>query len=144
MRGLCRLHQRLGPYRHHTSQTSFCANSARSMQELEAFRHVAASIPTENGTQMETCIAQTMRFSDKAVGHCREGEHSHVACGWQAPEIGKCARDANVSKLRKQVELCSGSESRSPRFEFKANYSDKRCCPTQNKQSCCVLCRTET
>ena len=75
VRGLCRLHQRLRPYRHHTSQTSFCANSVRSMQELKAFRHVATAIPTENGTQMETCIAQTMLFSDRAVGHCREIEH---------------------------------------------------------------------
>ena len=100
VRGLCHVHLRLGPYRHHTSQTSFCSNSVRHMQELEAFRHAAACIPTENETQMETCIAQTMLFSDRSVGHCREGEHSHVACGWQAPKIGKCARNANVSKLR--------------------------------------------
>jgi len=49
---------------------------------------------------MGTCIARTMLFSDRAAGHCREGQHSHVACGWQAPQIGRCARDANVSKLR--------------------------------------------
>ena len=34
VRGLCHLHLRLGPYRHHTSQTSFYSNSARHMQEL--------------------------------------------------------------------------------------------------------------
>ena len=32
-----------------------------------------ACIPTGNGTQMETCIAQTMLFSVRIGGHCREG-----------------------------------------------------------------------
>ena len=69
------------------------------MQELEHFYHAAAFIPSENGKQMGTRIAQTILFSDTADGHCRQGQQSQVACGWQALEIGRCARDANASEL---------------------------------------------
>ena len=71
-----------------------------NIQELDTFRDAAASISTENGKKIETCIALATPFSEKAAWHCHEDEHSHVACGSQALEISMCARDANESKLR--------------------------------------------
>ena len=46
---------------------------AGRMQDLETFSSAAVSIPTEIGKHMGTRIAQTILFSDTAVGHCREG-----------------------------------------------------------------------
>ena len=84
----------------------YCTLSGRNhIRPRNVFKMLAGSILKANGSSAKspvalTNIVLTVLFLEKAAGHCCESEHSHVACGSQALEIGMCARDANESKLR--------------------------------------------
>ena len=54
--GLCRLQQRLGFYRQHTSQTSFCSNSAARFLCLRVLKKTVASALERNDVDRRTYV----------------------------------------------------------------------------------------
>ena len=56
VKGLCRLHQRLGPYRHHTSETSFCSNSSPRYVLIQVMQKTVASAFATNAVDPQTYV----------------------------------------------------------------------------------------
>ena len=56
VRGLRRLHIRFGPYRHHTSETSFCSNSAPQYVFVQVMKKTMASAFATNGVDPHTYV----------------------------------------------------------------------------------------
>ena len=67
VRGLCRLHQRFGPYRLHTSETSFCSNSAPRYVCVHVMKKTLKSTFATNAADSQTYVCLHSEFNNTTL-----------------------------------------------------------------------------